>query len=839
MLTDNALFSSAYGNVGSSIYYALGLVAALALGLTPLVFVIAGILFALTAATYTEATTMYPEAGGSSSFARHAFNETISFGAAWVQVMNFIITAAISALFVPHYLGFIWPALKEAPGDIIGGAVVILLLALLNIRGVREAARLNLVMAVTDLMTQLALVLLGVFVVLNFETLISNIQWGVAPTWSDLLIAVPVAMIAYTGIETVSNMSEEAIDAPKTVPSAMRKVVLAVVIIYAALPAIALSALPVEQESNGEYVTQLGQPEEEGGFAGDPILGVVRAMDLGALEGPAEIYVGLLAATILILAANAGMFGVSRLVYSMGQYQQVPKVVSRLHPRFRTPYIGIAGSSVVAALLLLGPAAFLGSLYAAFAMLSFTVAHLAVIALRRRYPDAERPYRGPGNIRLRAGWTLPVFATIGALGTGLAFVVVVSLDPVVGAIGVVWLAIGMAAYYGYRKRKGLTMSETAKIAVPEPVIENESIYHSVLVVCDPAEDPVESLEISRLLSDHPSHVRFMSLIPVSRGYPMDYPLPSEEETSKRNMKLARRVLGSRAEIREMRCPRDGKATAIIREAQLARAEAIVMPMPPVQRRISRDNLFGGTRLMLLEERPCRIVLVEPVTKRANFEIDPEAQYREWPIPALEKSAESKKSRRLVPRRHRNEQPTKLMACVFGDRLDDDVVQAAGRMSRSTDAGPAQIHAVAVVRIHEEEGQSFDEPNPERIEIMTNALRRAEAIGEEYENVEVTPHLYVARSAPIAVIGIARKIQPETILIAADDAAAEERDPGAGTRVGKVTQNLMRYADCRVVLTAGAHKESLERRAQPDQLPLQPAGEPKSPAEAARAYAEGV
>jgi basic amino acid/polyamine antiporter, APA family len=838
VLTDNALFSSAYGNVGSSIYYALGLVAALALGLTPLVFVIAGILFALTAATYTEATTMYPEAGGSSSFARHAFNETVSFGAAWVQVMNFIITAAISALFVPHYLGFIWPALKEPPGDIIGGAIVILLLALLNIRGVREAARLNLIMAVTDLLTQIGLVLLGVFLVLNFDTLIDNIHWGVAPSWNDLLIAVPVAMIAYTGIETVSNMSEEAIDAPKSVPSAMRKIVLAVVIIYAALPAIALSALPVEQEPNGEYVTQLGQPEEEGGFASDPVLGVVRAMDLGPLEGPAEVYVGLLAATILLLAANAGMFGVSRLVYSMGQYQQVPKIVSRLHPRFRTPYIGIAGSSVVAALLLLGPAAFLGSLYAAFAMLSFTVAHLAVIALRRRYPDAERPYRGPGNIRLRAGWTLPVFATLGALGTGIAFVVVVSLDPVVGAIGVVWLALGMAAYYGYRKRKGLTMRETAKIAVPDPVIENESIYHSVLVVCDPAEDPVESLEISRLLSDHPSHVRFMSLIPVSRGYPMDYPLPSEEETSKRNMKLARRILGSRAQIREMRCPRDGKATAIIREAQLARAEAIVMPMPPVQRRISRDNLFGGTRLMLLEERPCRIVLVEPVTKRAHFAIDPETQYRERPIPEMTKPAGSKKTRRLVPRRHRNEQPTKLMVCVFGDRLDDDVVQAAGRMSRSTDAGHAQIHAVAVVRLHED--ASFDNPDPEKLGVMTKALRRAEAIGEEYENVEVTPHLYVARSSPIAVIGIARKIEPETILIAADDAAAEERDPGAGTRVGKVTQNLMRYADCRVVLTAGAHKDWLERRSgsDSDQLPLPPA-EPKSPAEAARAYAEGV
>jgi APA family basic amino acid/polyamine antiporter len=801
------------------------------------VFVIAGILFALTAASYTEATTMYPEAGGSSSFARHAFNETISFGAAWVQMMNFIITAAISALFVPHYLGFIWPWLKEPPGDIIGGAVVILLLAAINIRGVREAARLNLVMAVTDLLTQIALVALGVFVVLNFETLINNIHWGVAPTWSDLLIAVPVAMIAYTGIETVSNMSEEAIDAPKTVPRAMRKVVLAVVIIYAALPAIALSALPVEQQADGEYVTQLGQPEEEGGFAGDPILGVVHAMDLGAFQGFVEAYVGLLAATILILAANAGMFGVSRLVYSMGQYQQIPSAVTRLHPRFRTPYVGIAGSALVAAVLLLGPAAFLGSLYAAFAMLSFTVAHVAVIALRRKYPDAERPYRGPGNIKLKAGWTLPVFATLGALGTGTAFVVVVGLDPITGLIGVVWLAVGLTAYSGYRKRKGLTMSETAKIAVPDPVIENESIYHSVLVVCDPAEDPMESLQTARLLSDHPSHVRFVSLVPVAKGIPMDFPLPSEEEASKRNMKLARRVLGSRAKIQQMRCPRDGKATAIIREAQLARAEAIVMPMPPVQRRISRDNLFGGTRLILLEERPCRIVLVEPRTQRGHLKIDAETQYRELPFESKPKEP-TKKARRLVPTRRRHEEPTRLMVCVFGDKLDDDVVQAAGRMSRSTDTAPAEIHAISVVRVHED--HDLDDPHPEKVEAMAYALDRAEAVGEEYENVKVVPHLYVARSAPIAVIAVSRTIQPETILLAADDAAAEERDPGAGTRVGKVTQALMRYADCRVVLTAGAHKDSLDRRSkQGGDEPEPPAEDPKSPAEAARAYSEGV
>ena len=113
-----ALFATAYGNVGSSIYYALGLVAGIALGLTPLVFVISGLIFAATAATYAEGTVRYPEAGGSSSFARHAFNELVSFGAAWAQMLNYIITIAISAFFVPHYIGgLFWEPLRSSPAD--------------------------------------------------------------------------------------------------------------------------------------------------------------------------------------------------------------------------------------------------------------------------------------------------------------------------------------------------------------------------------------------------------------------------------------------------------------------------------------------------------------------------------------------------------------------------------------------------------------------------------------------------------------------------------------------------------------------------------------------------
>ena len=257
----NALFSTAYGNVGSSIYYALGLVASFALGLTPVVFIIAGVIFYLTAATYAEATAMYPEAGGSSSFARHAFNESWSFFAAWAQMLNYTITIAISAFFVPHYLGgLFWDALRHRPGDIFVGIGVIVLLCALNIVGVQESAGVNILLAVTDFLTQLLLVLIGFILVFSPQTLIDNVHLGVAPTWKNFFLAIPVAMIAYTGIETISNMAEEARDETKTIPEAIKRVVIAVFAIYAFLPMVALSALPVTQNADGSYQTLLGLP---------------------------------------------------------------------------------------------------------------------------------------------------------------------------------------------------------------------------------------------------------------------------------------------------------------------------------------------------------------------------------------------------------------------------------------------------------------------------------------------------------------------------------------------------------------------------------------------------
>src|SRR3954452_6511529 len=325
VLGANALFATAYGNVGSSIYYALGLTAGIALGLTPIVFIISGLIFAATAATYAEGTVRYPEAGGSASFARHAFNELVSFLAGWAQMLNYVITVAISVIFVPHYLSIFWEPLKTNPWDIVVGIVFTWLLVLVNIIGVKEAANLNIFLAVVDFATQLLLVAAGFFLIFSPHLLNNNIHLGTAPTWSSFALAIPVAMIAYTGIETVSNLAEEARDPVRSIPRSITLVAIAVFAIYFTLPFIALSAMPVVKQGS-HYVTQLGLDPPQG-FKNDPVLGLVENLGLhGAVLSTAKIYVGVLAATILVIATNAGVIGASRITYSMASYRQLPEV---------------------------------------------------------------------------------------------------------------------------------------------------------------------------------------------------------------------------------------------------------------------------------------------------------------------------------------------------------------------------------------------------------------------------------------------------------------------------------------------------------------------------------
>jgi APA family basic amino acid/polyamine antiporter len=596
-----ALFSAAYGNVGSSIYYALGVVASFALGLTPVTFLIAGLIFAFTAATYIEATVMYPEAGGSASFARHAFNEVVSFVAGWGQMLNYIITASISAFFVPHYLAVFWPALHHGPGDVIVGIAVVAVLAALNVKGTRESSRFNVVLAVGDLLTQVLLVAIGTVLVLSPSTLVDNIHLGVAPTWGDAALGIAVGMIAYTGIETISNMAEETRDASRTVPQGTGLVVLAVLALYVMLPLIALSAMPVTQDAAGNFSTELGTE-----FADDPVLGIVENLGLGAgLTEALRIYVGVLAAVILLIATNAALIGVSRLTFSMGHYRQLPERLRQVHPRFDTPYVAILAFSGVAALTMIpGQTDFLATMYSFGAMLSFTVAHISVLRLRQRFPDVKRGWRPPLNVRFR-GAELPVTAILGGLGTFSAWIVVMALNVRTLIVGAGWMLLGMAVYYLYRSKCDLPLAETVKVVMPEPLGVEEVEYQSVLVAFEDEPFSQEAVAAAaRLAGRRRRGIHVLSIVNVPTHLSLDAPLDERESEAQSKIEQAKLIGGLRVTGSVQRVRPGQAGQAIVEEARAIKAAAIVMPL----RYRNGSPLYGRTLQHVLAERPCRVIV---------------------------------------------------------------------------------------------------------------------------------------------------------------------------------------------------------------------------------------
>jgi APA family basic amino acid/polyamine antiporter len=554
---------------------------------------------------------LYPEAGGSSSFARHAFNEVISFGAAWAQMLNYIITIAISAFFVPHYLSIFWEPLRENPWDIVVGAIIIALLVALNVVGVREAAGLNIFLAVIDFATQLLLVVLGFVLIFSPTVLADNIHWGVAPTWSAFLLAIPVGMIAYTGIETISNLAEETRDPPRDVPNSIRLVAVAVFAIYFTLPLIALSALPVTLV-DGEYETKLGLPPEEGGFANDPVLGLVQNLGLhGILLDSLEIYVGLLAATILFVATNAGVIGASRITYSMATYRQLPEHFRRLHPRFKTPWLALIVFAGVAsiAVILPGQTTFLGTMYSFGAMLSFTIAHAAVVALRVRQRDEEIVYRSRPSLRI-GGVDWPLFAILGGLGTGIAWVVVLVQEAETRWVGLGWLALGFAVYAFYRLRvMRIPLRETVR--APAIVLGLEVEYRTILV---PVLRTVESEEAlvaaARLASERRATIVLLHVLEVPLDQPLDADLREREDVGDQILDEAEALLETYAGIKVIsRLERARSAgPAIVEEAARREAEVVILGASRAKVRGGKP-IFGRTVDYVLRNAPTRVAVI--------------------------------------------------------------------------------------------------------------------------------------------------------------------------------------------------------------------------------------
>jgi basic amino acid/polyamine antiporter, APA family len=375
------------------------------------------------------------------------------------------------------------------------------------------------------------------------------------------------------------------------------------------IPAVALSAMPVV-ERGGEFTTALGTT-----FADDPILGIVENLGLGAgLTDVMRYYVGVLAAVILVIATNAALIGVSRLTYSMGHYRQLPERLRQIHPRFHTPYIAILAFSLVAVLTVLpGETELLATMYSFGAMLSFTIAHLSVIWMRRRLPDRERDWRPPLNLRA-FGFDIPLTAVLGGLGTFSAWIVVMVLNPRTLAIGTGWMLLGIAVYALYRRNQGLPLAGTVKVVLPEPLGVEEVEYESVVVAFDdrtPFSDEVVATAV-KLAGRRRRGVHVHSMITVPNDLPLDAELEDAEREAQSKIEKAKLIGGLRVTGHVERVRPGQAGYSIAEEAREIKARAIVMGL----RRRNGTPLYDKTIQTVLSERPCRVIVVsEPTEER--------------------------------------------------------------------------------------------------------------------------------------------------------------------------------------------------------------------------------
>jgi APA family basic amino acid/polyamine antiporter len=478
------LFSAGYGNVGSSIYYALGLVALIAFGATPVVLLIAGIFFIFTALSYAEGTAMMPEAGGSASFARHGFNDLFASVAGWALAFSYIVTIAISAYTAPAYLGYFWQPLKASTlpwGTGLAMGIVFFLMCL-NVIGVKESSILNIFFALLDVITQIIIILLAILLIFApHPEIFSHNVIGNWPSASGLILGIAIAAIAYTGVETISQLSEEARRPTITAPRAMILMIVVVMLLFSGISVAAFSTMtPIEMASQWARDPIAGiadglsiaiVPEEiAAGLSSSPAGIIVITAFLGGIIKLLPILVAVLATTILIIATNAGLMGISRLTFSLGRFQLIPLTLSKIHHKFRTPYKSIILFSLVAILLLI-PGFFaesfpkffviLGGLYVFGSLLAFSLAHASILRLRIKHPELPRPFKLRGNIKFK-GWRLPITAIIGLVATSAIWLAVVITQPYARWVGFGWMAFGLMFYLAFRYRKRLPLIHSAQ-----------------------------------------------------------------------------------------------------------------------------------------------------------------------------------------------------------------------------------------------------------------------------------------------------------------------------------------------------------------------------------------
>ena len=616
------LFAIGLTAVGASIYFALGVVAGNALGLTPLAFLLAGVFFVLTMMTYVEGGVLHQERGGASSLARYAFNELWSFIAGWAILLDYLIVIAISVFSISHYLSVVWPDADARGATLIVAAVAIGTVAILNIRGLPvERLRLVLAVGLLNLVVLFAVLAVGLTLFSDPRVVTDSIHLGSAPSWKDLIFGLVVATVALTGIEAASGFAGDVQAASLELRRLVMIGTLIVLVVFVSISALGVMAVPVHGQT-----TELGSR-----FVEAPVLGIVSQFDPKWVENLFRWLIAIVASLVLFQAANTSMLGLSRLSYSLATNGQIPAGLGKLHREHATPYIAIGIASVLAFVLVLSnDIEFLAGTFAFGAMLAFTLAHVSIVVLRFREPKLPRAFRIPFSVRVGAG-SLPLPAVVGALVAGGAWLSVIFLHSGARLIGGLWMIGGIAFYVTYRRIQGKPLAKRYQIPA-EALREAPDVEYGAILVPIFGEELDDDIvgTAGRLAAEEADEdeggaiIEAIYVVEIPMSLPLDARVPEEKiKEARRALKRAKDVgeeyEGVEVATASVRARTYGQG--IVEEARRRGVEAIVLAAEePTRMRGGRrmggrggprNRSVGETTRYVIEKAPCRVILTAP------------------------------------------------------------------------------------------------------------------------------------------------------------------------------------------------------------------------------------
>ncbi len=612
VLGERSLASVAYGEIGSSVYFALGIVALHAVGLTPWVLLLAGVLFFVVSLSYAEGTAAIPETGGAATFVRRAFNDPAGFVTGWLLFLDYLIVIALAALFVPHYVGNAlgWDWILSGHWDVVIG--VLLICGIGAVRLVRRAQlyAVAVLVALVALGVELLLIVLGVPIFFSLGALRQGVELGSNPTWDDLAFAFPLAMLAYTGLETVANFAAETREPGRTLPRSLFAGIGAVVVVSFAIAVVGITAYPAGSGVNGG--TELG-----GRWLRAPLEGIAVAFT-GHLPAPLvdvlKLVVGASAILVLLAAVTTSMSGAGRLAYSLARHEMIPDAFGRLNRRtLLAPWAIVASALISSGLLILadvyGRASVnLASLYSFGVLVAFTAAQIAVVKLRFSEPALNRPFRVPWNVEVR-GVEVPVLAVVGALATLATWIAAVATHDAARVAGPLWLVAGLVVFVATRRTAGAGLLEHYKPPVGDLVPEVEGVYDRILVPVKlgPIGDEIMATAI-RLAEERGGRISALHVIRVPLDKPLGAEMAEAEErawASLSEAKLLASEHGVEVEGEIVRSRAIGQA--VVEAARQQSADLIVMGSAPKWRRQSR--FFSPTVDYVLRKADCEVMVI--------------------------------------------------------------------------------------------------------------------------------------------------------------------------------------------------------------------------------------